>query len=135
MSGSDHPQGLRLGPGYHSVNPYFLVDGVAGFIEFLVDVFDGREGTTFKEVLPDGRIDHADVHIGDSIVMMSEGASPPRPSVAFVYLPDVDECYRRAMARACISRMEPGPVPWGDRVAGFTDAWDNRWWVATPGAG
>ncbi len=134
MTGSEHPHGLQLDTGYHSVNPYFVVEGVSEFIEFLTDVFDGREDTKHKEVLSDGRIDHADVFIGDSIVMMSEGAEP-RPSVAFVFVPDVDESYRRALARGSTSRREPGSVPWGDRVAGFTDPWDNRWWVATPGAG
>ena len=52
MNASEHPQGLRLGPGCHSVNPYFVVDGVSEFIAFLTEVFDGREDTTSKEVLP-----------------------------------------------------------------------------------
>jgi PhnB protein len=134
VTSPQHPQGLQLEPGYHSVNPYFVVDGVAEFIDFLVEVFDGREETKYKEVLPDGRIDHADVIVGDSIIMISEGA-PPRPSVAFVFVPDVDHTYRRALDRGSTSRREPGPVPWGDRVGGFTDPWDNRWWVATPGVG
>jgi PhnB protein len=134
MTSSDHPQELRLDSGYHSVNPYFVVDGVAEFIDFLTDVFDGRESTKFKEVLPDGRIDHADVFIGDSIVMMSEGEAA-RPSVAFVFVPDVDASYRKALARGATSRRAPGPAPWGDRVAGFTDPWNNLWWVATPASG
>ncbi len=129
---SVHPQGLRLGPGCHSVNPYFVVDGVSEFIAFLTEVFDGREDTTSKEVLPDGRIDHADVIIGDSLVMMSEG-SEPRPAVAFVYVPDVDDVYQRAVSRGCEPRLEPAVQTWGDRVGGFTDRWDNLWWVATPG--
>lgn len=132
MNASEHPQGLRLGPGYHSVNPYFVVEGVQEFIAFLTEVFDGREDTTYKEVLPDGRIDHADVIIGDSRVMMSEGAEP-RPAVAFVYVPDVDDVYQRGLSRGCEPRLEPTVQPWGDRVGGFTDPWDNRWWVATGG--
>jgi uncharacterized glyoxalase superfamily protein PhnB len=134
MSAAEHPQGLRLGFGYHSVNPYFVLDGVSEFISFLTEVFDGREDATNKEVLPDGRIDHADVIIGDSLVMMSEG-SEPRPAVAFVYVPDVDDVYRRAVAWGCEPHLEPTVQPWGDRVGGFTDRWNNRWWVATPGAG
>src|SRR4051794_34292124 len=121
MSAGSHPQGLRLGFGYHSVNPYFVVDGVSEFIAFLTEVFDGREDLTNKEVLPDGKIDHADVIIGDSIVMMSEG-SEPRPAVAFVFVPDVDDVYRRAIALGCEPRHEPSLQPWGDRVGGFTDA-------------
>jgi hypothetical protein len=49
MPSSAHPQGLSLAPGYHSVNPYFLVRGVDGFIEFLTAVFDGREETKLEE--------------------------------------------------------------------------------------
>jgi PhnB protein len=130
MSDAERPQGVRLGPGDHSVNPYFVVDGVSEFIAFLAEVFDGREDLTHKEVLPDGRIDHADVIIGDSRVMMSEG-SEPRPAVAVVYVPDVDAVFRRAVALGCEPRLEPTVQPWGDRFGGFTDRWNNRWWVAT----
>ena len=137
MQQNAHPDGLSMAPGYHSVNPYFLVAGVEGFIEFLAEVFDGREETKFKEVRPDGLIDHADVFIGDSIVMMSDADStnPPRPSVAFVYVPDVDSTYRKALDRGCVSRLEPQVAPWGERVAGFTDPWNNRWWIGLPGPG
>jgi PhnB protein len=137
MSKSAHPDGLSLAPGYHSVNPYFLVRGVADFIEFLSEVFDGREETRFKEVRPDGLIDHADVLIGDSIVMMSDAdaTNPPRPAVAFVYVPDVDLTHRKALDRGSASRLEPTVAPWGERVAGFTDPWDNRWWIGVPEPG
>jgi PhnB protein len=137
MPSSAHPHGLSLAPGYHSVNPYFLVRGVEGFIEFLTAVFDGREETKFKEVRPDGLIDHADVFIDDSIVMMSDADStnPPRPSVAFVYVADVDSTYRKALDRGCASRLEPRVALWGERVAGFVDPWGNRWWVGVPGQG
>jgi PhnB protein len=134
MPSSAHPQGLSLAPGYHSVNPYFVVDGVRAFIVFLTDVFEGREDTTFREVRPDGLIDHADVFIGDSIVMMSDADSThePRPSVAFVFVPEVDATYQKALNCGCVSGREPAVAPWGDRVAGFTDRWNNRWWPAPP---
>jgi PhnB protein len=137
MPSSAHPQGLSFAPGYHSVNPYFLVRGVEGFIEFLTEVFDGREETKFKEVRADGLIDHADVFIGDSIVMMSDADStnPPRPSVALVYLPDVDSTYRKALDRGCVSKLEPTVAHWGERFAGFIDPWENRWWIGVPTPG
>ena len=120
MPSRAHPPGLSLAPGYHSVNPYFLVRGVEGFIEFLTEVFDGREETRFKEVRPDGLIDHADVFIGDSIVMMSDADSTngPRPSVAFVYVPDVDSTYRKALDRGCVSRSSRGSLPGGSASPG-----------------
>ena len=137
MPTSAGPQGLSFAPGYHTVNPYFLVEGVECFIEFLTEVFDGREQTRFKEVRADGLIDHADVIIGDSIVMMSDSTptNPARPAVTFVYVPEVDTVFRRALERGCVSRLEPTVAPWGERVAGFADPWDNRWWVGTPAPG
>ena len=137
MASSAHPQGLSFAAGYHSVNPYYLVGGVERFIEFLTDVFDGREETRFREVRPDGLVDHADVIIGDSLVMMSDATptNPARPAVAFVYVPNVDSTYRKALVRGCVSRLEPMVAPWGERVAGFADPWDNRWWVGTPAPG
>jgi uncharacterized glyoxalase superfamily protein PhnB len=95
------------------------------------------EEMKFKQVRPDGLIDHADVFIGDSIVMMSDSlpTNPARPSVAFVYVPDVDSTYQKALDRGCVSRLEPRIAPWGERVAGFTDPWENRWWVGTPAPG
>ena len=64
--------------------------------------------------------------------MMSEG-SEPRPAVAFVYVPAVDDVFQRVVHRGGDPRLEPTVQTWGDRVCGFTDPWDNLWWVATPG--
>src|SRR5882757_71568 len=123
---------IPLPPGYHSVNPYFVVAGVERFIEFLVAVFDGVEVGT-RELTEDGAIDHADVMIGDSLVMMSEASDkyPARPSVNFAYVPDVDSAYARALAMGSRSILEPAEQQWGDRIAGILDPFDNRWWIAT----
>jgi PhnB protein len=73
--------------GYHSVNPYIVVAGVESLIGFLRDVFDGIERGE-RETSADGTIGHAEVEIGDSVVMLSEAtpAYPPRPSVNFAYV-------------------------------------------------
>ena len=65
--------------------------------------------------------------------MLSEAseAYPARPCVHFVYVPDVDATYRAALAAEAISILEPTEQSWGDRVCGFVDPFDNRWWVAT----
>jgi uncharacterized glyoxalase superfamily protein PhnB len=121
-----------LPEGYHSVNPYIVVDDAERLIEFLAVVFGGREQGT-RELKPDGRIGHADVRIGDSLVMVSDSseAYPARPSVFFVYVDDVDATYCAALAAGATSILEPTEQPWGDRVGGFHDPFDNRWWVAT----
>ncbi len=86
-----------------------------------------------RELRPDGRIGHADLHIGDSVVMLSEasGAYPARPCGLFAYTDDVDATCRAALAAGATSIREPTDQPWGDRVGGFHDPFDNRWWVAT----
>jgi PhnB protein len=62
--------GVPLPEGYHSVNPYIVVDDADRLIHFLVEVFGAVEqGRALRH---DGRIDHADVRIGDSLVMLSE---------------------------------------------------------------
>ena len=122
---------VPLPEGYHSVNPYIVVDDAERLIHFLVEVFGAAEQG--RSLRPDGRIDHGDVRIGDSLVMLSEAseAYPARPSVHFVYVPDVDATYRAALAAGATSILEPTEQRWGDRVCGFVDPFHNRWWVAT----
>jgi PhnB protein len=95
--------GVPLPDGYHSVNPYIVVDHAERLIDFLVEVFGAVEQG--RSLGPDGRIDHADVRIGDSLVMLS--------------------------AAGATSILEPTEQSWGDRTCGFVDSFDNRWWVAT----
>jgi PhnB protein len=123
-----------LPPGYHSVNPYFVVRDVERFIAFLVEVLGGAE-VGDREITADGVIDHADVLVGDSLIMMSEASAkyPARPSVSFAYVDDVDITYARALAACSTSILAPTDQPWGDRVAGIVDPFDNRWWLATHG--
>ena len=124
--------GARLPDGYHSVNPYMVGEGVERLIGFLSDVFDGVEQRE-REIRDDGTIGHADVRIGDSVVMLSEATPdyPARPCVQYAYVDDVDEVFRKALLAGARPIVEPSTQPWGDRVAGFHDPFDNRWWVAT----
>jgi PhnB protein len=124
--------GAPLPDGYHSVNPYIVVEGVEQLIDFLTGVFGGIEQGE-REIRADGSIGHADVRIGDSLVMLSEATAeyPARPCVHFVYLDDVDAVFQKALRAGATPIIEPSEQPWGDRVGGFHDPFDNRWWVAT----
>jgi len=121
-----------LPDGYHSVNPYIVVAGVEGLIGFLRDVFEGAERGE-RDISAEGTIGHEEVEIGDSVVMLSEAtpAYPPRPSVNFAYVADVDAVFGNALSAGATPILEPTLQPWGDRVAGFHDPFGNRWWVAT----
>jgi PhnB protein len=114
------------------VNSYIVVTGVEGLVDFLRGVFGGVERGE-REIAADGGIGHAEVQIGDSVVMLSEGSAayPARPSVCFTYVADVDAVVQKAVAAGAKLILEPTDQPWGDRVGGFHDPFDNRWWVAT----
>ena len=117
--------------GYHSVNPYIVVHDADAFITFLIETFDGSEQG--REVSAEGVIEHADVLIGDSLVMISEASDryPARPCVHFVYVDDVDRIFDRAVSNGAKPLHVPEDQPWGDRVGGIIDSFDNRWWIAT----
>jgi PhnB protein len=118
--------------GYHSVNPYFVVTDVDEFVRFLISVFAGVE-IGEREIAADGSIGHADVMVGDSLIMMSEASDkyPARPAVSFAYVEDVNAVYVRAIEFGCGSVQAPADQAWGDRVGGIVDPFDNRWWIAT----
>jgi uncharacterized glyoxalase superfamily protein PhnB len=117
--------------GYHSVTPYLIVSGVAGLIDFINQAFDGVEIERLQR--PDGTIMHAEVRIGDSIVMMGEPSTEftPMPASLHLYVEDTDQVYRRALEAGGISIQEPADQFYGDRSAGVKDAAGNFWWIAT----
>ncbi len=117
--------------GYHTITPYLVVPGVSRVIDFMKQAFGATEIGRFQQ--PDGRVMHAEVKIGDSIVMMGEphGDIEPRPSVLHVYMEDVDEVYRRAIAAGAKSLREPANQFYGDRSGGVLDPAGNQWWIST----
>ena len=117
--------------GYHSVTPYLVVPGAGRLIEFLKEAFKAEEVERMSQ--PDGTVMHAEVRIGDSIIMMGEasGKFPAMPAAIYLYVPDVDAVYKRALAAGAASTMEPANQFYGDRNAGVKDPSGNLWWIAT----
>jgi PhnB protein len=117
--------------GYHTLTPYLTVTGVAKLIEFLKQAFGATE--TYRMSRPDGSVGHAELKIGDSPVMLGEASEKwkARPSNLYMYVPDVDAAYRRAMDAGGISQMEPADQFYGDRNAGVEDPSGNYWWIGT----
>jgi len=116
--------------GYQSLIPYFAVVDAAGLLEFVKAAFDAVPGETIRG--PEGAIRHAEARIGDSVLMIGQSAAS-RPNTTYMYVPDVDATYRRAMSTpgAAKSLREPTSEWYGDRSAGLEDAWGNQWWLAT----
>lgn len=117
--------------GYHTVTPYLTVESVEKVLDFVKKAFDGEE--TFRMARPDGSVGHAEVRIGDSIVMMGRAGDEwkPRPGTLYLYVPDVDATYRRALAAGGTSLREPTTQFYGDRSGGVEDPVGNQWWMAT----
>ena len=123
--------------GYHAINPYLTVKDVPALVEFLRGTFDGVTADEITQ--PDGRIQHIEVRIGDTVLLVGapqvDAPMPSHPEVRpgtfYVYVTDVDETYRRAMENGANSYEAPTDVFYGDRVAAITDSNDNVWWLAT----
>jgi uncharacterized glyoxalase superfamily protein PhnB len=113
--------------GWGTVTPRIFTPDVAGLVGFLGSVFDA-EGEYRAEV-------PAEIKIGDSIVMISDGGGKrePAPAFLYVYVQDADETYRRAIAAGAEAIEEPADMPYGDRRATVRDRWGNTWQIATCG--
>jgi PhnB protein len=112
------------------VTPYLAVKGVAALIDFLKAVFDAKE--IDRLTLPDGRIMNAAVAIGDSRLMMGDpGDRPSEPAMLYVYVPDCDAVYAKAIAAGATSLAAPADMFYGDRSGAVQDASGNKWWIAT----
>jgi PhnB protein len=119
--------------GYHTVTPYLVVMNVPGLIEFLKHSFDAVDREYLTK--PDGGVMHAEVLIGDSIIMMGEpdDESNVRPALLYLYAENIDEVYGKAISAGATSLREPEDQFYGDRTAAVNDAFGNQWWLATHG--
>jgi uncharacterized glyoxalase superfamily protein PhnB len=117
--------------GYHSITPYLKLLNAGRLVEFLKKAFDGVERGRLTK--PDGSLFHAEVRIGDSLVMVHElpSEAQPKPSVLYLYVEDVDATYKRAIGAGGSSLAEPTNMYYGDRVACIRDVSANDWWIAT----
>jgi uncharacterized glyoxalase superfamily protein PhnB len=117
--------------GFHTVTPYLIVPGVVTLIDFLQQAFDAQP--LIKMMRADDTVGHAEVKIGDSIVMMGEPMDdmPPMPGSLYLYVNDTDAVYQRALQAGATSIMAPADQFYGDRSAGVKDQAGNQWWIAT----
>jgi PhnB protein len=122
---------LPIPAGYHTVTPYLAVPDAQALIDFVVKVFDAKEREVIRQ--PDGRIRHAEVQIGDSIIMLGSTSSTFGTATAtlYVYVDDADARYQKALYAGATTISEPTDQFYGDRHAGVKDPNDITWWVAT----
>lgn len=124
---------------YGSVTPMLAIRDCARAIEFYRTVFGARELARMPG--PDGRLMHAEIEIGDTIVMLGEeapeqGAPSPQAlggsAVELVhYVQDCDAVFARALAAGATAKMPPADMFWGDRYSQVLDPFGHRWGIAT----
>ena len=117
---------------YRTVTPYLLVPDAERELTFLSRAFGATEVQSSRT--PDGRIAHAEIRIGDTLVMLGQAGGPWTPKAAALYLwvPDVDSTYSTALAAGASSESEPEDKPYGHRNAGVIDPAGNTWWIGSP---
>ena len=128
--------------GFHTVTPQLTLDNAAQTIEWYKKALGAEEVS--RATGPDGKIMHAEIRIGDSIVMLNDVIGPhakgPRayagsPASLWVYVPDCDAVFNRAVAAG--ARVPDGPMGkladqfWGDRTGSFKDPEGYTWTIAT----
>ena len=117
--------------GSHTVTPYLVVEGIPKLIDFLKQAFGAQE--TFRLTRPDGGVMHAELKIGDSILMMGTpmGEGKAKPCSLYLHVEDVDAVYQRAIQAGGTSVSEPSNQFYGDRTGGVIDPSGNYWGIAT----
>jgi PhnB protein len=116
--------------GYHTVTPLLLVKDAAKLIDFIVTAFNGVEKGRHEM---DGKVTHAEVTIGDSVLMIGEASDrwPEVNAALYLYVKDTDSVYKQAVKAGGKSIREPKTEFYGDRSAGVEDNFGNQWWIAT----
>ena len=125
------PKKVRPIPkGYHSVTASLTQDDCGKTIEFCKKAFGAK--LLMRIQGPSGKMMHAEILIGDSIVMMNDVIQEPaHPGGLFLYVPDVDKTVARAVKAGATVEVPVQDMFWGDRFASVTDPSGNRWGIAT----
>ncbi len=126
---------------YHSITPSLVVDGAAKAIEFYKTAFGAVE--LGRAPGPGGKIMHAEIRIGDSVVMLTDtfpefggSCSAPNlkegsPVTLHIYVDDADALFKKATAAGAKVKMPMMDAFWGDRYGRLTDPFGHEWSIAT----
>lgn len=120
--------------GYGTVTPWIISHDTARLLDFVTRAFDATELGRMQN--DEGLIEHAEVRIGDSVIMMFDGRPewPDTPAFLRLYVDDGDRVYDQAMAAGASTVTEMTELFWGDRVGRVRDPLGNVWWIQERGA-
>jgi len=118
-------------PGAPTLQPYLHPLRAEPVLNFVKRAFGAVE--LGRHATPDGVIHHTTVKIGTALMEMGEahGSYQPMPTMFYLYVEDCDALYKRALSAGATSISEPQDQPYGDRSAGVTDPFGNKWYIAT----
>lgn len=118
---------MKIPPQYNRVMPYMIIPDAAAFVDFMKKVFDAE----VQMIVPrsEGVIMHGELRIGDAVIMFADVTAEfaARPAGIFIYVDNVEDTYKKAMAAGAMSVMKPVQQNYGF-TCGFKDAFGNDWW-------
>ena len=125
--------------GYHTLTAAFAVDDAAAAIDFYKNAFAAKE--RMRKEAPGGKIAHAELEIGDSVIMLSDpfpqsNVKPPTEvgtstMSIFMYSEDVDAAIQKAVDAGATLTMPAEDMFWGDRFGTVTDPYGHQWSIST----
>ena len=125
--------------GYHTITPYLTVRGAARAIEFYKQAFGAEARGAMPG--PDGKIMHAELLIGDSIIMLADefpefGSLSPQSTGGsgtglHIYIDNVDAAFDRAVKAGATVEMPVADMFWGDRYGKLKDPFGHKWSIGT----
>jgi len=123
------PLSTKMPSGYHMVMPWISVRGAAECIEYLKHAFGAEE--LARVPIEDGTIGHAELRIGDSIVLMFDAREtwPPTPALLRLYVDDAVAVQQRAVDAGGTAITEVTDLGFGERVGRMRDPFGNIWWI------
>lgn len=119
---------VKIPDGYNRLMPYLIIENAAAFLDFAITVFGATE--RYKAMRDENIIAHAEIAIGDSVIMFADATDTysARPAGMFLYVADCDDTYQRALDNGATSVAQPTDQNYG-RGAGIADAFGNTWWI------
>lgn len=119
-------------PTYRTITPYLVVPDGDAELRFLKEAFGATEVDCYRN--SDNTIAHAEVQIGDSLVMLGQagGQWKPRDAAIYLWVDDVDATYEKALLAGATSESKPEDKPYGHRTAGVIDRNQITWWIGSP---
>jgi uncharacterized glyoxalase superfamily protein PhnB len=117
---------------YRTLTPYLVVPDADGELRFLATAFGATEQLCHRNA--DNSVMHAEVRIGDSLIMLGQAGENWKalPAALYLWIEDVDQVYAKALAAGATSQSAPQDKPYGHRNAGVVDSSGITWWIGSP---